>query len=60
MKSSGSGRFDLTPLYQELPAALAGLVELAYDTNNQASLRFIEPLIYESAAYTEARQSVQL
>jgi L-ascorbate metabolism protein UlaG (beta-lactamase superfamily) len=52
--------FDLTPLYQELPPVMVGLVELAYDTNNQASVRFIEPLIYESAVYTEARQSVQL
>lgn len=52
--------FDLAPLYQQLPEALAGLVELAYDTNNQASIRFIEPLIYESGAYMEARQSVQL
>jgi L-ascorbate metabolism protein UlaG (beta-lactamase superfamily) len=52
--------FDLTPLYPRLPPALAGLVELAYDTGNQASVRFIEPLVYESPAYTQDRQSVQL
>ena len=52
--------FGLAPLYPELPAELSGLVELAYDTNNQASVRFIEPLAYESAAYAEERQSVQL
>jgi L-ascorbate metabolism protein UlaG (beta-lactamase superfamily) len=52
--------FDLTPLYPRLPPELAGLVEIAYDTNNQASLRFIEPLTYQSAAYQEDRQSVQL
>ncbi|GAA2117676.1 MBL fold metallo-hydrolase [Actinomadura napierensis] len=52
--------FDLTPLYPKLPAELNGLVEIAYDTGNQASLRFIEPLVYKSPAYTEARQSVQL
>jgi hypothetical protein len=52
--------FDLTPLYAKLPARLSGLVELAYDTNNQPSMHFIEPLVYESSAYTEARQSVQL
>ncbi len=52
--------FDLTPLYPKLPSALSGLVELAYDTNNQANIRYIEPLVYESNVYTEARQSVQL
>ena len=52
--------FDLTPLYPKLPAELAGLVEIAYDTQNQASLRFLEPLIYRSAAFMRDRQSVQL
>jgi L-ascorbate metabolism protein UlaG (beta-lactamase superfamily) len=52
--------FDLTPLYPKLPEALAGLVEIAYDTSNQPSIRYIEPLVYESNIYTEDRQSVQL
>lgn len=52
--------FDLAPLYPRLPAALSGLVELAYDSSNQPSMRFIEPLVYESGAYSEDRQSVQL
>lgn len=52
--------FDLTPLYPKLPQALSGLVELAYDTNNQASVRYIEPLVYSSEVYSEARQSVQI
>lgn len=56
----GATGFDLTPLYPKLPQQLSGLVEVAYDTSNQAALRFIEPLVYESSAYTEARQSVQL
>jgi L-ascorbate metabolism protein UlaG (beta-lactamase superfamily) len=56
----GATGFDLTPLYSGLPASLAGLVELGYDTSNQASVRFIEPLVYESSAYIEDRQSVQL
>jgi L-ascorbate metabolism protein UlaG (beta-lactamase superfamily) len=59
LQQSATG-FDLTPLYPKLPEELAGLVELAYDTNNQASLRFIEPLVYESSIYDEDRQSVQL
>jgi L-ascorbate metabolism protein UlaG (beta-lactamase superfamily) len=52
--------FDLTPLYPRLPAALNGLVELAYDTSNQASMRYIEPLVYTSPVYDRGRQSVQL
>lgn len=59
VRSSATG-FDLTPLYPKLPAALSGLVELAYDTSNQPSVRFIEPLAYASSLYTEDRQSVQL
>jgi L-ascorbate metabolism protein UlaG (beta-lactamase superfamily) len=59
VRQSATG-FDLTPLYSKLPPALSGLVELAYDTNNQPCVRLIEPLLYESSAYTEDRQSVQL
>jgi hypothetical protein len=59
VRSSATG-FDLTPLYAKLPSALSGLVELVYDTSNQASVRFIEPLVYESDVYSEDRQSVQL
>jgi L-ascorbate metabolism protein UlaG (beta-lactamase superfamily) len=56
----GATGFDLTPLYAKLPAVLSGLVEIAYDTNNQASVRYIEPLVYQSSVYSEDRQSVQL
>jgi L-ascorbate metabolism protein UlaG (beta-lactamase superfamily) len=59
IRSSATG-FDLTPLYPKLPAALSGLVEIAYDTSNQPALRFIEPLVYESGIWAEERQSVQL
>jgi L-ascorbate metabolism protein UlaG (beta-lactamase superfamily) len=59
VRTSATG-FDLTPLYPKLPSALSGLVELAYDTSNQPSVRFIEPLAYESSVYDEDRQSVQL
>jgi L-ascorbate metabolism protein UlaG (beta-lactamase superfamily) len=52
--------FDLTPLYPKLPAELTGLVEIAYDTGNQAALRFMEPLVYKSEAFMEDRQSVQV
>lgn len=56
----GATGYDLTPLYPKLPSELSGLVELAYDTGNEASLHFLEPLVYKSKAYAEDRQSVQL
>jgi L-ascorbate metabolism protein UlaG (beta-lactamase superfamily) len=59
VRQEASG-FDLTPLYPRLPAELNGLVEIAYDTGNQPTLRFMEPVVYRSAAYMEQRQSVQL
>lgn len=59
VRQSATG-FDLTPLYPKLPPALSGLVEIAYDTSNQPAIRFLEPLVYESNVYAEARQSVQL
>ncbi|MGD0554727.1 MAG: MBL fold metallo-hydrolase [Streptosporangiaceae bacterium] len=59
VRQSATG-FDLTPLYPKLPSVMSGLVEVAYDTSNQAAIRYIEPLAYESSAYSEDRQSVQL
>ncbi len=52
--------FDLTPLYPKLPDELNGLVEIAYDTGNQPTLRFIEPIVYRSKVFMQDRQSVQL
>ncbi|WP_433325313.1 MBL fold metallo-hydrolase [Spirillospora sp. CA-294931] len=59
LRANATG-FDLTPLYPKLPKELGGLVELAYDTDNQAQMRFMEPLVYTSDLYQESRQSVQL
>ena len=59
LRANATG-FDLTPLYPKLPEELGGLVELAYDTDNQAQLRFLEPVLYHSPYYQESRQSVQL
>jgi L-ascorbate metabolism protein UlaG (beta-lactamase superfamily) len=59
VRQSATG-FDLTPLYPKLPSILSGLVEIAYDTSNQPSIRYIEPLVYESNVYTDGRESVQL
>ncbi|QLQ36512.1 MBL fold metallo-hydrolase [Micromonospora robiginosa] len=59
LKQDATG-FDLTPLYPRLPQVLNGLVELAYDTSNQPSMHFIEPLLYHSPIFDRRRQSVQL
>ena len=59
LRANATG-FNLTPLYSKLPPELGGLVELAYDTDNQAPMRFMEPIVYQSDVYQESRQSVQL
>lgn len=37
----------LSPLYEELPESLRGLVELVYNERNSPSVRFLEPLLYK-------------
>ncbi|MET7355805.1 MBL fold metallo-hydrolase [Streptomyces mirabilis] len=59
LRANATG-FDLTPLYPKMPAELGGLIELAYDTDNHAQIRFMEPVVYKSKVYDESRQSVQL
>jgi L-ascorbate metabolism protein UlaG (beta-lactamase superfamily) len=59
IRQSATG-LALTPLYPKLPQVLSGLVEIAYDTSNQPAMRYVEPLAYESDAYIEERQSIQL
>ena len=49
---------SLQPLYAEVPTPLRGLVELVYDVQNHPSIRFLEPLVYRSAAYDESAQSL--
>lgn len=55
-----AGGFTLAPLYSEIPDALRGRVELAYDRNNHADFRVIEPLMYRSKYYVKDAQSVML
>jgi L-ascorbate metabolism protein UlaG (beta-lactamase superfamily) len=59
LRDAASG-FSLSGLYERLPKALSGLVELVYDTGNQASMRFMEPVVYASAVHDRGRQSLQL
>ena len=48
---------SLEPLYLKVPEPLRGFVELAYDTGNIPSIRFIEGLIYKSWFYNSSWQS---
>jgi L-ascorbate metabolism protein UlaG (beta-lactamase superfamily) len=52
--------FSIEPLYQKVPENLKGYVELVYDLNNNASIRFIEGLLYRSSFYNPASQGVAL
>ncbi|HET7114625.1 MAG TPA: MBL fold metallo-hydrolase, partial [Pyrinomonadaceae bacterium] len=51
---------SLEPLYQKVPEALKGYVELVYDLNNHPSIRFIEGLLYRSPYHNPRSQSVTL
>jgi L-ascorbate metabolism protein UlaG (beta-lactamase superfamily) len=56
LRSEARG-FSLEPLYQRVPEALRGYVELVYDLNHNPSFRLIEPLLYDSSYYDPALQS---
>jgi Predicted Zn-dependent hydrolases of the beta-lactamase fold len=51
---------SLEPMYQKVPEALRGYVELVYDLNNNPSFRLIEGLLYQSPSYNLSAQSVAL
>ncbi|HEY6807129.1 MAG TPA: MBL fold metallo-hydrolase [Pyrinomonadaceae bacterium] len=52
--------FSLESLYQRVPEALKGYIELIYDLNNSASIRFIEALLYSSPYFNPSSQSICL
>ncbi|NJR62586.1 MAG: NAD-dependent epimerase/dehydratase family protein [Cyanobacteria bacterium CRU_2_1] len=52
--------YSLEPLYAQTPAPLRGYVELVYDTHHHASMRLLEGLLYRSAYYQTAFQSIAL
>jgi L-ascorbate metabolism protein UlaG (beta-lactamase superfamily) len=52
--------YSLQPLYQEIPAALRGYVELAYDLNSNPAFKLLEPLLYRSEYYDRSAQSLML
>ncbi|MEL6468401.1 MAG: thioester reductase domain-containing protein [Cyanobacteria bacterium J06623_4] len=51
---------SLESLYDDLPPALKGYVELVYDAQNNPNIRFIEGLLYRSEYYDSSRQSLAL
>ena len=52
------GGDTLSPLYARVPEPLKGVVELGYDLRGHASYRLFERLLYDSAGYLDALQSV--
>src|SRR5215510_16086708 len=52
--------YSLEPLYPKIPEVLRGYVELVYDLNNRASIRFIEGLLYRSPFYDQSQQTLAL
>jgi L-ascorbate metabolism protein UlaG (beta-lactamase superfamily) len=59
LQGSATG-YPLEDLYQDIPDALKGYVELVYDLNHNASFRFIERLLYASPYFSRAAQSIAL
>ena len=51
---------SLEPLYQTIPTALRGFIELVYDARDCPSIRFIEGMIYRSDYYQTGCQGVGL
>jgi L-ascorbate metabolism protein UlaG (beta-lactamase superfamily) len=52
--------FGLEHLYEKVPEALKGYVELFYDRQNNPSFRFFEPLLYNSKYYNKKFQSIAI
>lgn len=52
--------FSLEGIYREIPDALKGYVELVYDLENRASIRFLERLFYEPPYFVEDAQAIVL
>ena len=50
--------YSLIGEYQKIPPILRGYIELTYDMNDHASVRFIEGLLYKSEFYARNKQSI--
>ena len=51
---------SLEPFYERIPDPLRGYAELVYDLNKNASVRFVERLLYKSKYYDPSVQSIDL
>jgi L-ascorbate metabolism protein UlaG (beta-lactamase superfamily) len=51
---------SLEHLYDRIPSAVKGYVELVYDLNNRASYRLLESLLYRSPYYSRSAQTLRL
>jgi L-ascorbate metabolism protein UlaG (beta-lactamase superfamily) len=52
--------FSLEALYRKVPTPLPGYVELVYDGRDNASMRFIEALLFKSKYHVESAQQLHL
>ncbi|MFA0961377.1 MBL fold metallo-hydrolase [Roseivirga sp. BDSF3-8] len=59
LQSKAKG-YSLNELYDEVPEALRGFVELTYDLNNNANFRLFEALLYHSKYYRPESQSIAM
>jgi len=59
LRSQARG-FCLHALYERIPAALRGFVELVYDRSHNPSFRLFEALLYMSKYYASSLQSLML
>jgi L-ascorbate metabolism protein UlaG (beta-lactamase superfamily) len=59
LATEGKG-YTLEPMYKKVPEILKGYVELVYDINNHASVRFFESLLYKSEFFDKSNQSLVL
>jgi L-ascorbate metabolism protein UlaG (beta-lactamase superfamily) len=59
LQAEASG-YGLEALYERVPEALQGYVELTYDLSNHPSFRLLEPLLYNSEYYDRTLQSLTL
>lgn len=51
---------SMEALYEQVPEALRGYVELVYDMQHHASFRLIEGLLYQGSLYKSEQQSISL
>jgi L-ascorbate metabolism protein UlaG (beta-lactamase superfamily) len=51
---------SMESLYEQVPEALRGYVELVYDMQHHASFRLIEGLLYQGSLYKPEQQSISL